>query len=318
MSKLSDLLGAGAALPQGFMGLPSASLDDLQADIAVVGVPMATPYQALGGYCAEGPAAIRAGAADSAHGLGHVDFDFSEPLLDGTGVVAVDLGDLATATDDFAANRALIENTIRAIRAGGTIPVVIGGDDSVPIPVFAALADTGPITIVQVDAHIDWRDEIDGERMGLSSNMRRASEMGAFSPMVQIGARSIGSARPQDLKAARDFGAHIIDARRFHAEGLDAVLPLIPESQPVFINFDVDGLDPTTMPAVIGPAPGGLSYTQALELLHGVAGRAAIIGANFLEFMPARDINGLGALTAARLVSNTIGLIARQRFAARR
>ena len=182
-----------------------------------------------------------------------------------------------------------------------------------PIPVFAAFADTGPITILQVDAHIDWRDEIDGERMGLSSNMRRASEMQAFNPIVQVGARSIGSARPADLEAARTYGAKIIDARRFHAEGLEAVLPQIPAHQPVIINFDVDGLDPTTMPAVIGPAPGGLTYNQALELLHAVASRAPIAGANFLEFMPARDVNGLGALTAARLVANTIGLIARQR-----
>ena len=65
----------------------------------------------------------------------------------------------------------------KSVLAAGAVPMVLGGDDSIPIPVLQAYADRGPVTVVQIDAHIDWRDEVKGERWGLSSTMRRASEM---------------------------------------------------------------------------------------------------------------------------------------------
>ena len=92
----------------------------------------------------------------------------------------------------------------RAIKAKTPdIPIVMGGDDSIPIPVLAAYHEHGPITILQLDAHIDWRDEVAGETQGLSSNMRRASEMNWVENIIQVGARGvdlvphqIGNARP--------------------------------------------------------------------------------------------------------------------------
>ena len=69
----------------------------------------------------------------------------------------------------------------------------------------------------------------------------------------------------------------------------------------------------TVIPGVIGPAPGGLSYWQAVELLQGAAQRATIAAFDIVEFMPERDIQKQGALAAARLMANAIGLIARQR-----
>jgi agmatinase len=87
---------------------------------------------------------------------------------------------------------------------------------------------------------------------------------------------------------------------------------LIPDSSEVLVTIDCDGLDPAIMPAVIGPAPGGLSYWQVVTLLQGVAAKARIACFDIVEFMPERDPQGLAALTAARLVCNAIGLIARQ------
>jgi agmatinase len=85
----------------------------------------------------------------------------------------------------------------------------------------------------------------------------------------------------------------------------------------VLVTIDCDGLDPAIMPAVIGPAPGGLSYWQAVGLMRGVARKARIAGFDIVEFMPERDEQQRGALTAARLVANAIGLISRQRAARR-
>jgi agmatinase len=191
--------------------------------------------------------------------------------------------------------------------------VVLGGDDSIPIPVLQAYADLGPVTVVQIDAHIDWRDEVKGERWGLSSTMRRASEMPHIGEMIQVGRRGVGSARPADLAAAEERGVHFFSARDVHRGGIEHVLRNVPGGGNVFITVDVDGLDPSLVPGVIGPEPGGLTYFQAIEIIDGVAERARIVGFDVVEFVPERDVNGIGALTTFRLAAHAIGRISRQR-----
>ena len=75
--------------------------------------------------------------------------------------------------------------------------------------------------------------------------------------------------------------------------------------------LDVDGLDPGVVPGVIGRAPGGLSYWQMVDLIHGVAARGRIAAFSLVEFMPERDVDGLGALAAARILANVVGALAR-------
>jgi agmatinase len=168
------------------------------------------------------------------------------------------------------------------------VPVLLGGDDSIPIPMLQAFEGRGKFTIVQIDAHIDWRDEVDGERWGLSSTMRRASEMDHIERIIQVGARNIGSARPQDLADARAWGVQFFTARDVARDGLQPVLDAIPAGSNVIICFDCDGLDPSIMPGVIGRAPGGLGYWQTVELLTGIAGKSRIAAFDLVEFMPDR------------------------------
>ena len=177
---------------------------------------------------------------------------------------------------------------------------------------FRPIEGRGPITVLQIDAHIDWRDEVDGERFGLSSPMRRASEMPWIERIVQVGARALGSARAGDYQDALDWGVQFVTGRAVQARGIQPILDLIPARAEVLVTIDCDGLDPSIFPAVIGPAPGGLSYWQAVELMQGVAGKARIAGFDIVEFMASADRDGLSALTAARLVANALGLMARQ------
>ena len=79
------------------------------------------------------------------------------------------------------------------------------------------------------------------------------------------------------------------------------------------MTIDCDGLDPSIMPAVIAPAPGGLSYQLVIDLIHGLAQKADVRGFDLVEFCPDKDINGLGALTAARIVFNMIGALVRNK-----
>lgn len=309
MADLADMFGGGEATR--FLGLPAGDLEALEADIVIFGADCATPYPSVGAYCTGGPAAIRAGAAAYSGDLGKVNFDLLGPVLPAS-VRAVDAGDLAVDPADGAGNRAAIAAATRQILAAGAVPVLLGGDDSLPIPLIEALGDSdAPLTILQIDAHIDWRESVEGEPLGLSSTMRRASEMAHVERIIQVGARGVGSAGMTDLQAARDWGVHLVPAHQFGDP--QAVADLIPAGARVAICFDCDALDPSIMPAVIAPTAGGLSYAQALGLIRAVAARGRIVSFDMVEFMAARDRDGEGARTAAQLLTSVLGLIGGQR-----
>jgi agmatinase len=296
----------------GFLDLPLTSPSDTdEADIVIMGVPAATPYTSVGNYCADAADSIRA-AFGWPGVLGHHDFDIDGFLIPDS-VRAVDWGNLAYSESDFAKNRGSIRDHIEKVLAMDAVPLVMGGDDSVPIPVLEAYRNHGPLTILQLDAHIDWRDEVNGETMGLSSNMRRASEMGWVKNIIQVGARGIGSARPQDRQDAIDWGVQFFPMRNVVKNGIQAIVESIPENCNLYIALDIDVMDPSVVPSVIGPAPGGFSYWQIIEILEAISKRAGIVGFNLVELMPSADIGGRGALVAARIVAMLMGLVARQR-----
>ena len=308
-SDIAAMFGAGAV--KTFFGLPACSdLDNLKARAAIVGAPCASPYKSVGAYCANGPREIRAAVAGYAANITHMDFDLERPVFGDGEVSAVDCGDLDYDETDAPANRQRIRESVAKILGQGAVPIVLGGDDSIPIPVIEAFAGRGDLTVLQIDAHIDWRDEVQGERWGLSSTMRRASEMDHVKRIIQVGKRGIGSARPADYQAALAWGVEFFSGRDVHRDGIEPVLAAVPDGANVIISVDCDGLDPSIIPGVIGRAPGGLDYWQTVEIIHAVAAKANLVGFDIVEFMPERDVDGLGALVIARIVTNVIGLVA--------
>lgn len=299
--------------PPTFLGFPETLPDGRASRAVIFGAGHGSTYEGRdsSGH-AQAPDAIRAASMEDAELVDHWDFDLGGPLFDGGPVSCVDAGNLPVTLRGGEANRVLIEERTRAILAAGSVPILLGGDDSVPIPFIAGFAGQGPVWILQIDAHIDWRDEVHGSRYGYSSPMRRASEMPHVAGMVQVGLRSVGSARREEIEAARAYGSHFVTARQVHAEGADAALRVIPENANVVITLDCDGLDPGIMPGVAARTPGGLSYTQTIDLISGVGRRARIAGFDLVELYPPADVDGLSALTAARLVVNAIGAIVRQ------
>lgn len=305
--KLGEMFGAGA--PATFLGLPRAE-EAPDAPVVLIGADGCTPYASVGHYCAGGPAAIRAGSADYAANLLHMNFDLGGPTFPGR--LAADAGDL-TIGDDAGANRATIRAAVSAVLDRGAVPVLVGGDDSLPIPMLQAFEGRGrKLTILQIDAHIDWRDEVQGERWGLSSTMRRASEMPWIERIVQVGQRGIGSARPSDVADAERWGVTFVSGREVMRDGIGRALDAIPQGSDIVICFDVDALDPAILPAAIGRTAGGLSYGVALDLIEGAAARGRIAALDLVEFMPERDVDGIGAMTAAQLLAAAMGIIARQ------
>ena len=256
--------------------------------------------------------AIRAASKGDAPFVEHWDFDLGGPLFNGDPGCCIDVGNIQTKMDDNEGNRARIEAKTREALALQAVPILLGGDCSVTFPFLSGFRDEGPVWVLQIDAHIDWRDEVKAERYGYSSPMRRASEMPHVAGIVQVGLRGVGSARLADIEAARRYGSHFVTAREIHAQGINTALGHIPEGAKVVITLDCDSLDPSIMPGVAARTPGGLTYTQVIDLIAGVSKRARIAGFDIVEFFPPADIDGMSALTAARIVVNAIGSIARQ------
>ena len=293
----------------------ATDLTDLEADIAVLGIPYGVPYGMAGvaGPCSVAPAALRAQSLKFGYGrfIEHYDFDHDGPLLNGHDIRIVDCGDAVADPLDIPGNSARATAATRQILASGAVPIMLGGDDSVPIPFFRGFEGHGPVTLVQVDAHLDFRDELDGVREGFSSPIRRASEMPWINSIVQVGLRGVGSARPSDVQDARDNGNLLVTAREVRHDGVGALLSRIPTQHPYLITIDLDGLDPSVAPGVSGPAPGGLSYDELASLLTGLAAQGQVAGLDIVEYAPEMDVNGHTALVATRLILTLIGALAR-------
>lgn len=297
-----------------FMGTVSAK-QPKGADLAVFGAPHGTPYRGIDNRIHQkAPDAFRQAMHIDAPWLHHWDYDFDGPLLPDASFKAIDLGNLATKSAAGKLNRKLIETATRNILASNAVPVMFGGDDSVPIPFLAGFTGQPAITVLQIDAHIDWRMEREKEAQGFSSTMRRASEMPHVWRIVQAGARGIGSARAEEVEAAHHWGARIIPCRTIHHRGVNTVLEQIEPDSDCVICLDLDVLDSGVMPAVAYPSPGGLSFVQVTDIIAGVAAKARIAGFAMVEFAPARDLNGTAAVTAARIAAHVIGHVARQRM----
>lgn len=294
-----------------FMG-STAATSPAGYNAALFAAPHGTPYPEHDNriHAGTGDALRNALRADAAW-LPNWNFDFGGTLLGERGFRVADLGDLGTRPDDGPGNRAKIRACTEAIIGSGAVPLMIGGDDSTPIPFLEAFADHGPLTVVQIDAHIDWREERYGEPLGFSSTMRRASEMKHVDKIVQVGMRGIGSARKAEVDFAKAWGAQLITSREVLDNGIAGVLAKIPDGARCLITLDCDALDSTVMPAVAYPTPGGLTYNHVTGIIQGVGRKARIVGFDLIEFVPGRDTIGLAAFTAADIVCNVIGTLAK-------
>jgi len=283
-----------------------ASLSPRTTDVAVFGAPHGTPYTpGVPSHAAAGAAAMRRALSWYSTGPDQFDFDTMTPVFGGRRVV--DCGDVGGSLTEGSENRAAIQKTTAAVLDNGCLPVLLGGDDSTPIPFIEGYGDhSQSLCVVQVDAHIDWRNDIEGVTHGFSSTMRRVSEMSHVTSIIQIGARGPGSARRSDLVDATAWGVQFFTGRDVSTGGVQAAIDAVPDASDVVLAIDVDGLDPALVPGVILPAFGGISYQQMLDIIQGIAAKANIVGADFVEYVPEKDPTGTGAQAIARLASNVI------------
>lgn len=288
-------------------------LDTLDADIAFLGIPYGSAYtmDEVTNDQSRAPTAVRQATDRAVRLLDRYDFDIGGTLYDGRDVRAVDCGDVTGDPADPKAHARNAEAAVRRILAAGALPLIIGGDHGIPIPVLRAYDDQGPITLIQIDAHLDWRDQINGVHDGLSSPIRRASEMPHVKEIFQIGIRAQGTARPEEYEAAQAYGSNIVTAYELHEKGMQAILDRIPDGGRYYLTVDADGVDPSVMPGVAGPAFGGVTYCQMRELLHGLVRKGRVVGMDIVEITPSKDVNQLTAIAAGRFFVNLVGAAVR-------
>ncbi len=308
-----------------FAGVPYVEdLTSRGADIAILGIPYRTPDAAISSHmqslrktCQADstglPDAVREESQRYAGRFHHYDFDFGGDLFAGRKVKIVDCGDVPMSPRKDKQNQEASKDAVKKILDQGAIPLILGGDHATTIFPLRAIEDHGPVGVVHIDAHLDFRDDVNGFKEAFSTPLRRASEMPWVQSIAHIGLRGIGSARREEVDAARTYGSVMIGAEELHRAGVDAVLAKIPRADRYYITLDADGLDPSIAPGVLGPpAPGGVTYYEIFNLMRGIARKGQVVGFDCVEIVPALDIAHMTSITAVRIILNLIGILAHE------
>lgn len=279
-------------------------LSRLDADIGVLGVPTDSSAGMRPG-CRQAPRAIR--DASTRFGfVGHPDatgyFDINRSGRRLEGVRVADCGDADVTVSDAERNIQIIEGTVRQIVDRGARPVVIGGDHSISYPVIRALDRFAPLTIVLFDAHLDYRDEVFGQRFTNNSPFRRAQELPFVERIVTVGVRGIKST-DRELRETLDRGNMVVTNEQVFEWGAAGVLDRLPPALGnYYVSVDIDVLDPSLAPGTESPEAEGLTYTVVKCLLQGIAGRGRMAGLDLVEVNPYLDHAELTQHIAAQLL----------------
>ncbi len=284
--------------PNTFMRLPQA--ESLAAlDVAVLGIPMdiGTSWRSGTRF---GPKQIR---SESAMIRPYNMATYAAPF---DSLQIADIGDLAINTFSLAESLKIIKESYDAILAQQVIPVAMGGDHSITLPILRAIANRhGPVALVHVDAHADVNDEMFGEKETHGTVFRRAFEEGLIVPdkTFQIGIRGSGYAA-SDFTEAKGWGFRQFPAWELWQQNLTVIGSQIRKDigeHPVYITYDIDSLDPSFAPGTGTPEIAGLTTPQALQLIQALRG-LNVVGCDLVEVSPPYDPSGNTALTAANLL----------------
>ncbi len=201
-----------------------------------------------------------------------------------------------------------VEPTLEAIRAAvgdatsdGSHLLSLGGDHLVTWPIVCTLTDRfDDLTVVHFDAHPDLYDELDGDRFSHACPFARIMEEGRVARLVQVGIRTF---TPHQRAQADRFGVEVHEYRDWNGR--------VPElTGPVYVSIDLDALDPAFAPGLSHHEPGGMSTRELLTALRQIGeSPATVVGADVVELNPDRDVDGVTAMVAAKLVRELLGLL---------
>lgn len=216
-----------------------------------------------------------------------------------------DVGDVATNPYSLSDSMTRIEAFYDRILSHRCRPISLGGDHTIVLPILRAIRRKhGPVGLIHIDAHADVNDTMFGERIAHGTPFRRALEEGLIEGrrVVQIGLRGTGYAA-EDFDWCRQQGFRVVQVEECWYKSLAPLMSEVREQVkggPVYLTFDIDGLDPSFAPGTGTPEIGGLTIMQGLEIIRGARG-LDIVGADLVEVSPPYDPHGTTALVAANL-----------------
>jgi len=275
-------------------------IDDFSAfDIAMVGVPYDGAVTNRPG-ARHGPREVRAASSNmrAIHPITRVNPYESCRIGDGGDVPFTRVYEIEGAHAD-------IEGFFSLLKNAGVVPLAVGGDHSVTLPILRALGKDGPVSLIHIDAHTDTWNEFMGSRFCHGAPFRRAVEEGLIDPKrtVQIGIRGA-----QNSTEGWDFsdssGMRVIPMEEVSRSGIQAVgeeALRVVRGERTYLSFDIDSLDPAFAPGTGTPEVGGLTTLEAQELIRMFRG-VQLVGADVVEVAPPFDPSGITALAAATMM----------------
>ncbi len=298
-------------LPLNFGGLPEehARLDGARF------VVIPAPYEGTTTYLkgtARGPSAV----IDASRNLELWD----EELLAETfreGIHTLPTPELEPLAPEVVVER--LERLAGPVLDRGQVAVTIGGEHSISLgPVRAARARHPTLSVLQLDAHTDLRDEYDGTKYGHGCVMRRILGLGCR--LVQVGIRSLSTEEAELVSLGAEGRLRTFFARDLVRPGsagvagsLDAILAGLDD--PVYLSVDVDAFDPAFVPGTGTPEPGGLSWWDVTAILAAVTAARRVVGFDVVETIPLEG-QAVSEFLAAKLVYRIMGYVARGRGSA--
>ena len=294
-----------------FLGAPyrpdAAASGFADLDVALAGVPMDLGVTNRAG-ARLGPRAVRA-----VERIGP--YEHALRVAPAGKLRFADVGDVPMESR-FSLDRchADIESWYKGVAAAGVIPLSVGGDHSISLPILRALGAERPVGMVHIDAHCDTSGEYEGAKFHHGGPFRLAVLDGVLDPerTIQIGIRG-----PAEYlwEFSADSGMTVIHAEEVDKLGLDAVIAKAREivgDGPTYVTFDVDSIDPALAPGTGTPEVGGLLPREALALVRGLAG-IDIIGGDVVEVAPQYDATTATAQIGAQMLFELLCLVALRR-----
>ncbi|MGE0210389.1 MAG: agmatinase [Parvibaculaceae bacterium] len=217
-----------------------------------------------------------------------------------------DIGDVAVNTFDLKKTVGIIERAFDGILAENCIPLTLGGDHTLTLPILRAMKKKhGPVAMVHVDAHADINDEMFGEKIAHGTPFRRAVEEGLLQTdkVFQIGLRGSGYAA-EDFDWPREQGFTVVQAEECWGKSMTPLMETVRKKigdAPVYLTYDIDSLDPAFAPGTGTVEIAGLTTWQALEIVRGMRG-LKIVGGDLVEVSPPYDPSGNTALIGANIL----------------
>lgn len=292
-----------------FMRLPRIDILD-EVDIGIFGVGLdAATYR---GGTRQGPAAVR----EASRAIRRVNPRTEVSPFDLANIA--DIGDVPVNVLDYAGSLKMVEDHVSALKERGIWPIAVGGDHSTTLPVLRGLGGGEPLGLIQFDSHADVQDVFFGTKDNHASLARRATEEGLIDPerVVQLGLRG-SRFGDGDVQWGIDAGFTAITYDDYEEMGRARAIEVIKSTigdGPVYITYDIDGLDPTEAPGTPAREPGGLSMRDSQVILRSLNGVNAI-GGDVCEVAPSLDPSGLTQLNAANLLFEITCLVAANRAA---